>query len=136
CPDREAMTAPITMPTRPLAACRTDWRRIRRYPPIPNATTTAAIRAGRSDHTTLVTTNTRIGMAASTVPRTPPSWLATCCENVGWRSSAAEESAACGTSASREVMMLLGLRFELVVRVVDDLAVVADRHPPPRGDRP
>src|SRR5258705_12796968 len=97
-----------------------------------SAVATAKISAGLSAHTMLTSTNTTTGTLDSTIPRTPPSCWETCSENVGRASSSGSAVRTGGLAAAVTgvpLRVLLDMRIQFVVRVVDHLPAVAHRDP-------
>ena len=80
--------------------------------------------AGCSVATMLTTTNTATGIVEAMIPGTPP----ICSRSVGERRSVGGDSS--GGPAVTGLLRGVGLT-DLVERVVDHLASVADREPPP-----
>src|SRR5512139_2531024 len=115
------------MPNRPLTANRMLCLRANRKTAITSAMATEApmahcstTRGAAMNHAriTLTSTKTATGMPDSTRPRQPPSCCAICSANGG--------SSSCSDFMGR---------FQLVVRVIDDLATVTQCHPALRGQR-
>src|SRR5947199_2529085 len=118
------MNAAMPTPNSPdIAGCNGCLRAIRQIA-VPTPEVSAAIKAGGNAETMLTTTNTATGIVEAMIPGTPP----ICSRSVGARRSVGGDSS--GGPAVTGLLRGVGLT-DLVERVVDHLASVANGEPPP-----
>src|SRR5689334_4034801 len=118
------MKAATPTPNRPETAGCIGCLRAIRHTAMTTPDTSAAMSAGCSVLTMLTTTKTATGIVEATTPGTPP----ICSSSVGERCSVGGDSS--GGPAVTGLLRGVGLT-DLVERVVDHLASVADREPTP-----
>src|SRR5690242_15706756 len=122
------MNAAMPTPNNPdIAGCSGCLRAIRQMA-MATPAASAAMSAACSAATMLTTTNTATGIVEATIPGTPP----ICSKSVGARRAAGGDSS--GGPAVTGLLRGVGLT-DLVERVVDHLASLANRQPPahPQG---